>query len=234
MGSINFVDPYKDVETGIFRNLVNARDKVSLDLAEANLVPLREIELHTLKRFTSDMGSEIQMIHQQLFQDVYDWAGLFRTVDLRKNIDGAEPFLAAHQIPQALAYFELKLQDAREFKGLDRKSFVKQLSRFYEELNYIHPFREGNGRAQRVYWSRIAVLAGWEINWLSISGSENDSACRVAAEQQNFDPLLRMFDKAVHVAGEIAEEEPQLATVLGASPGYVSAETEVYEIQQEE
>lgn len=228
MGSNNFVDPYKDPETGIFLNLVGARTKEALDQAEANLVPLRELELYSSDDLSNDAGSEIQQIHQQLFQDIYAWAGKFRTVDIRKNIKGAEPFLAATQIPAALSYFESNLRDAQQLKNLNRTSFVEQLAKFYDELNFIHPFREGNGRTQRVYWTRIALNAGWEINWLSISGSENDSACRIAAEQKDLAPLQELFDKSVRKFGANSDFMSTTGSTLGGSPGYVSAETEAY------
>lgn len=228
MGSNNFVDPYKDPETGIFRNLVGARTKEALDQAEANLVPLRELELYSLDELSKDAGSEIQQIHQQLFQDIYDWAGKFRTVDIRKNIEGAEPFLAATQIPVALSYFESNLRNAKQLKNLSRTSFIEKLAMFYDELNFIHPFREGNGRTQRVYWTLIALNAGWEINWLSISGFENDSACRIAAEQKNLEPLQNLFEKSVRKFGPNSDFTNTSGSTLGGSPGYVSAETEAY------
>ena len=67
MGLNNFVDPYKDPETGTLNNLVGARTKAALDQAEANLVPLRELELFSMDELSNDAGSEIQQIHRQLF-----------------------------------------------------------------------------------------------------------------------------------------------------------------------
>ncbi|MDH6277647.1 cell filamentation protein [Aurantimicrobium minutum] len=229
MGLNNFVDPYKDPETGTLNNLVGARTKAALDQAEANLVPLRELELFSMDELSNDAGSEIQQIHRQLFQDIYDWAGKLRTVDIRKNIEGAEPFLAANQIPHALGYLESNLRDAQQLRDLNRRSFVEELAKFYDELNFIHPFREGNGRTQRVYWTRIALNAGWEINWLCITGSENDIACRVASEQKNLKPLQRIFDKSVREVGDTSEQMSTSGISLGGSAGYVSAETEAYE-----
>jgi cell filamentation protein len=175
-----------------------------------------------------DAGSEIQQIHQQLFQDIYDWAGKYRTVDIRKNIEGAEPFLPAIQIPASLGYFEANLQGSHHLRELSRSSFIEELAKFYDELNFIHPFREGNGRAQRVYWTRVALNAGWEINWLSITGSENDTACRVASEQKDLEPLQEIFDKSVRECGAKSDNISASGSSLGGSPGYVSAETAAY------
>jgi cell filamentation protein len=53
-----------------------------------------------------------------------------------------------------------------------------------DAVNHIHPFREGNGRTQRVFWSQIAVDAGWRLDWRNVTGEVNDDACRIAAETE--------------------------------------------------
>jgi cell filamentation protein len=72
---------------------------------------------------------------------------------------------------------------------------------FYDQLNYIHPFREGNGRAQRVFWSRVAQDGGYEIDWDRIVGAENDVASKLAAEQMDLSKLEAMFAKIVKAVG---------------------------------
>lgn len=84
--------------------------------------------------------------------------------------------------------------------GLSRDDFVSRLTYFYDQLNYIHPFREGNGRTQRIFWSRVAVDAGYEIDWDDVVGSENDEASRLAAEQMKRSALEAMFGRIVHKA----------------------------------
>ena len=89
---------------------------------------------------------------------------------------------------------------AREssLKDLSKEDFVKRLAYFYDQLNYIHPFREGNGRTQRVFWGRVAKDAGYEINWSNVVGNENDEASKVAAEKMDRSALEVMFTKIVH------------------------------------
>ncbi len=64
----------------------------------------------------------------------------------------------------------------------------------------MHPFREGNGRTQRVFWNRVARDAGWQLDWREVHGATNDQASRAASEQQDFGPLREMFDQIVSKA----------------------------------
>lgn len=80
-----------------------------------------------------------------------------------------------------------------------REEFVEQLAYHYEKINYVHPFREGNGRMQRIYWNRVALAAGWQLDWRPVHGEENHLAARAGSDQQDLGPLIRMFDKVVTV-----------------------------------
>ncbi len=75
--------------------------------------------------------------------------------------------------------------------------FIERLAYFYDQLNYIHPFREGNGRTQRIFWTRVAHDAGYEISWDKIAGDENYEASRLGAEEMDLSGLIAMFRKIV-------------------------------------
>ncbi|WP_392342484.1 hypothetical protein [Leifsonia sp.] len=87
-----FVDPYLEPASGILRNNVGITDQRALDDAEADLVEARRVQmiLRPVKA-TGDLR-QLQAIHGQLFQDVYDWAGQLRTVDIRKGTDADAEF----------------------------------------------------------------------------------------------------------------------------------------------
>lgn len=197
MASTEFVDPYIDPETGLLRNKVGARTRVALDDAEGDLAFARLVQLmdHPPKP-TGDLG-ELCSIHRHLFQDVYEWAGQLRTVDVRKNVEGAEFFLPVSMIARAAGHAAEQLHDDNSLYGLDRDRFIDRLAYHYEQFNYVHPFREGNGRTQRVFWGRLARDAGWQLDWRGVHGSTNDLACRAAAQQGDFEPLRDMFSEIV-------------------------------------
>lgn len=94
-----------------------------------------------------------------------------------------------------------ELADAAHLRGLSRHEFVEQLAYHYEKINYVHPFREGNGRVQRIYWNRVALAAGWQLDWRPVHGEENHLAARAGSDQLDLGPLIRMFDKIVTEPG---------------------------------
>jgi cell filamentation protein len=197
MASTEFVDPYRDPQTGLLRNKVGARTQVALDEAEGDLSFARLMQvLDHPPRPTGDL-EELRAIHRHLFQDVYEWAGQLRTVDIRKNVEGAEFFLPVSMIDRAAGYAAEELRADNMLREMDRDRFIDRLAYHYDQLNYVHPFREGNGRTQRVFWNRVARDAGWQMDWRGIQGSTNDLACRAASERRDFEPLREMFDRIV-------------------------------------
>ena len=191
------VDPYFDDSIGDLRNLLGAKTSEELKELEPQIVFANELELEsTVIPRTNDL-SELLLIHKQLFKGVYDWAGQIRAVDIKKNAEGAEFFLVVSKISDAANYVFTELAKEKYLQDLSDKEFVKRLAYFYDQLNYIHPFREGNGRAQRVFWSRVAKDAGYDIDWSLVVDDENDEASRLAAEQMDLSKLEVMFAKIV-------------------------------------
>jgi cell filamentation protein len=204
-------DPYLDPDTGALRNLVGARDQAGLKAAEDDLTVARLVEL--LEHPPTPTGDlvELQAIHKQLFQDVYDWAGQLRTGESREDIPGAEPFAPRALLDVAIANTFGQLQEANMLCGLGSEQFIEAIAFHYDQVNYLHPFREGNGRTQRVFFTRVARHAGWHLDWRPIHGRVNDNACRIAAEQRDLVPLQAMFDQIVVPAPG--------APPTGAAPG---------------
>ena len=173
-----FTDPYLDPATGLLRNQVGASTRADLDAAEGALTFARAVELVDAPAPATGDLAEFRAIHRHLFQDVYPWAGELRTVDLRKNVAGAEFFLPVSMIDRSAGFAADELRQDRMLRGLDRERFVDRLSYHYDQWNYIHPFREGNGRTQRLFWNRVAADAGWNLDWRSVQGAVNDAASR--------------------------------------------------------
>ena len=163
MASTEFVDPYLDPETGLLRNKVGAQTKSALDKAEGALSFTRLVQLMDNPVKSGGDLDELRAIHRHLFQDVYDWAGELRTVDIRKNVEGAQFFLPVSMIGRAADYAAGELRADHELRGMSRDQFIDRLAYHYDQFNYVHPFREGNGRTQRVFWNRVARDAGWQL-----------------------------------------------------------------------
>lgn len=192
-----FVDPYFDESIGDLRNLLGAKSSQELKEQEPQVVFANELELASIFIPRSNDLAEVLAIHKQLFKGVYDWAGQVRTVDIRKNGGGTEYFLVVSKILDAGNYVFTEFAKESYLIGLDKETFIKRLTYYYDQLNYIHPFREGNGRTQRVFWSRVAYDVGYDINWTGVLDGENDKASRLAAEDMDLSGLEIMFERIV-------------------------------------
>lgn len=186
-------DPYIAPETGILRNLVGAKNLAELHEREANISAVGELLTDTISR-TNDFV-ELSAIHKTLFGPVYDWAGKKRTVNIRRG--NGDYFLDYSNLDTGLNFVFSSLAERNNLVGLKRDDFIQQITYFYEQLNYVHPFREGNGRAQRLFWTRVARDAGYRIDWSQVIGNELDEASRVAREEDNMGPLIEMFKRIV-------------------------------------
>lgn len=193
----DFVDPYFVDSINALRNLLGAKSGVELEDLEAQIVFANELELGEIGLSRTNDLLELMAIHKQLFDNVYDWAGQIRTVDIKKNAENSEYFLPVSKIINAANYVFNELTKEDYLQGLLNVDFIKGLAYFYDQLNYIHPFREGKGRTQRIFWTRVANDAGYEITWDEVDADENDEASRLAAEKMNLSALVRMFTRII-------------------------------------
>ncbi len=191
-----FIDPYLDSKTGVLRNLVGAKSLQELRKAEGDVVTFAEISLKNVGH-TVDLA-ELQKIHRALFGRIYDWAGELRVVDIRKG--SKEYFLDYRFLENGAKFVFDALKTENCLNGLGRNDFVKRLAYFYEQLNFIHPFREGNGRTQRIFWQRVANEAGYKIDWSKVVGSELDEASLAGRINGDLSSLEEMFGKIVETS----------------------------------
>jgi cell filamentation protein len=186
------IDPYLIPGTGVLRNLVNAHSEQALTDAENDWVTFRFLQLQTTPLTAEGTVKQLQWIHHFLFRDVYEWAGQIRTIDMSKG--GGSVFQPLQLFTTGVQYAESTLQDDNMLQGLSRGRFIERLAVNYDNFNTLHPFREGNGRTQRVFWTLIARDAGWGLDWTQISKRESDVASFIAHENVDYHLLTRMFE----------------------------------------
>jgi cell filamentation protein len=141
-------------------------------------------------------------------------------------VEGAQFFLPVSMIGRAAGYAEGELRADHELRGMSREQFIDRLAYHYDQLNYVHPFREGNGRTQRVFWNRVARDAGWQLDWREVHGATNDQASRAASEQQDFGPLREMFDQIVSKATPQGERDAAWRVAERARLSFPTSATE--------
>ncbi|WP_211291296.1 Fic/DOC family protein [Kineococcus xinjiangensis] len=191
-------DPYLDPETGILRNKVGATTQAELSHKEDILVEARALQLtQSPGKLTFDL-EHLQRIHAHLFQDVYDWAGQLRSIDMRK-VGDTEMFFPQAHLPLGAFHTFNALHEDRLLRGLPREKFVDRLAEHLNNVNILHPFREGNGRTQRILFDQLAQRAGYELDWPAVRGFTNDHASR-AARGGDLQPLREMLASITHPA----------------------------------
>jgi cell filamentation protein len=170
-----------------------------LGITDENALEVAEIELSQARieqyepNFDDISLSALRAIHFHLFQDVYGWAGDFRTVDISK---GNTRFANVSRIePEADRLF-LQLEQENHLIGLPQEQFAARLAHYYCELNVIHPFRDGNGRAQRLMFEVISINAGFELRWQPIGRAEWVDA-NIAAYDCRLESLIDLLDRAL-------------------------------------
>jgi cell filamentation protein len=120
-------------------------------------------------------------------------AGRVRTIDISK---GDTRFCSFHRIqPEADKVF-LALSKANWLEGMSRSDLVTRVSEFYGDLNVIHPFREGNGRAQRLLFEHLIINAGYQIDWWQVNEDEWLQA-NIDAVVCDYKAMIKLFNKCI-------------------------------------
>ncbi|MGB8259559.1 MAG: Fic family protein [Terracidiphilus sp.] len=148
-----FDDPYAYPGTSVLRNRLDIRDAGILEAFEVEISTLRAEEPLPHGAFDP---THYCSIHHHLFQDVYEWAGQYRTVRTSK---GGNAFCYPEHIPAQMDALFRSIRGGEAFAGKNRSEFLKEATRFLGDLNAIHPFREGNGRAQLTFLGLIGATA---------------------------------------------------------------------------
>ena len=100
-------------------------------------------------------------IHRCLFQDIYVWAGKKRTVEISK--DGKQFFPTSH-FDNAFRYIDQLIAEFKKIPKDNKKMLAEKLAEILDNINYLHPFREGNGRTQREFLRMLALDKSLTLN----------------------------------------------------------------------
>ena len=203
------VDKYVYPGTRVLINKYGCRDAEELKELEArstmgNLVYL---QLHPISgKFDF---KHLKDIHYFIFQDVYEWAGKPRTVDIGKN----NLFCRAQFIPdyakEVFGDFFSSCQAARE----DRGAFVECVVKHYADLNALHPFREGNGRSQREFTRELCLQCGYVFDLTSTTYKEMVQASVLSFDKGDNSKLQRIFEKCIIPKAEYRHLQDRLNSV---------------------
>lgn len=186
-------DPYLDSVSGVLANKLNITNLRELNDFEFSATSLRDAEITQFPRPGGFNLKHLCSIHAYLFQDVFFWAGLIRTVSLSKeNLLFCQP---QYINSESEAVFAL-ISDNDYFRNLVKTDAVSCFAQLLGELNALHPFRDGNGRTQRAFLRQLAATAGWRLDWTQLDEQENIEAS-IASMNKNYAPFEKILESRV-------------------------------------
>lgn len=132
-------------------------------------------------------------IHKYIFEDIYEWAGTVRAVNMTKK---GTSFVNASEINDIAEKIFLRLRKKNFLTGLTIEELTEEITDFYCSTNLLHPFREGNGRTQRTFITQLIRNAGYDIDFYDIDKDDLMIATIQAANGVT-DPLKKLFSENI-------------------------------------
>ena len=190
-GSDHYVYP----DTGTLINKAEIRDQDALDAFEADATAVRMLELIESPVSGGFDLAHLQAIHRHVFQDVFEWAGELRDVDISR--DGST-FGNWALIGPYLDGLLAKLKQEYYLNGLAPEDFIPRLAWYMSEINAAHPFREGNGRTQRIFCAQLAEQAGYFIDFETLDQNEMYAVMKASFNGNN-KPLADLLERITSI-----------------------------------
>lgn len=153
--------------TAVLINKLDIRDNKKLAQVEADVTKLRIAQWEIRPLADTFDFEHYKAIHRYLFDDLYDWARQVRTVNIAKK---GTQFCPAQEIESRGKLIFERLKKLNYLRGMDHSDFIDEFTDFYCSTNELHPFREGNGRTQRLFLSQLARNAGYSLNFSEVDG----------------------------------------------------------------
>lgn len=181
-------------DSTVLINKFDIRDEEKLNEVESVLASARFAEWVNAPKADSFDFEHYKAIHYFLFSDLYDWAGQIRTVNISKK---GTKFTSAENIEEQATLIFKRLRNCNYFRGLDHSEFVDEIVDFYCVTNALHPFREGNGRTQRVFLTQLIRNAGYDINFADMD-TELLMIATIQSAQGVTDMLKQLFLESIN------------------------------------
>jgi len=136
----------------------------------------------------------INTVTRHLFQEIYAWAGEVRKRSFLQK--GETLFCLGQHIGSFAAEVHCQLKAEQYLCGLEKQRLMDRLAYYMGEVNALHPFREGNGRTQRVYFRQLALKGGYILDFSKIPHAELLTA-DIAAFDQDYTLLKTILNRTL-------------------------------------
>ncbi|MEV4423324.1 Fic family protein [Patulibacter sp. NPDC049589] len=182
------VDPYVYPGTRVLRNRLEITDEDELARVEARVTLIADLDLAERPEAGEYDLAHLQRIHRRLFSPIYAWAGELRTTDIAK--DNAL-FCRAHLLEQYAPEVFARVERGPVLRELSYERVVNRLPGHLAGVDALHPFREGNGRATRAFFTQWGAEVGVQLNWADLDRDRNVAAYQ-AAFRGHLEPLREL------------------------------------------
>ena len=176
----------------VLRNKPGIKNQKELEDAETLL--LSDAYEHFFDKLTTG-GLQFDLpflfqIHTYFLDPLYSWAGKIRRINISKD---DVLFAPAVYLEQSLKTFEIELAKLLPSIKDSQKAVAHKLAIIHNELNALHPFREGNGRTIRLFLDLLSASIGYEpIDWSKSSNEKYIQACKkgMAADHSTMKKII--------------------------------------------
>lgn len=167
-------------------NLLGATTLKELHKKEKIVTNAKMIALHENPILGDLDYAHLKEIHRFIFEDIYTWAGKDRYESgvVAVFAKGTTLFTAYEKLPTVSKGLFDALKNEAFFQGTSMETFAKNAAIFMNGLNILHPFREGNGRVQRIFMEYVAQRAGYRLSFHKVPTQEMIQASIEGAKGQ--------------------------------------------------
>lgn len=151
---------------GTMRNVPGIQDWNALRSYDYRMTFARRTELELRPELVARTfdAEHVKAIHKTLFQDVYEWSGSYRTVNMSKG--GGAGFADAHNgAIDAYLNAARQMVETTDWPNLNHAEFAERTAEIFSYVNHAHPFREGNGRTSKVFMEHIAEKSPFTLEF---------------------------------------------------------------------
>lgn len=178
-------------------NKLNIKYEKDLFNAEKELTAIRLRELQEKPIKGKYDFAHLKAIHKYIFQDIYSWAGKVRTVEIGKgNLFCTTTCINDYAQSVFNKYFPQCFEARESFDD-----FVKVFADNYGDLNALHPFREGNGRAQREFARIVCLKCSYEFSLACTTHREMLEASKLSFDKADSTLFIKIFFTSNNTVG---------------------------------
>ncbi|NUP74317.1 MAG: cell filamentation protein Fic [Sinomonas sp.] len=212
---------------GTLRNLFGERDAGVLHEKEYARTRRRQQEIRAglvdIPR-TFD-AAHLKALHSHIFQDVFEWAGAYRTVDISKGSPRGFASVKTGEIDRYLRDVHTMVAGI-DWARMDHTSFTAMSARVFAWVNQAHPFREGNGRSSKLFMEHVADLSPFCFEWGRVDVERWNQASMLSgpdmfAYEPHPEELYEVFGTVAvergQASGPLSEELEQLRSLTSTS-----------------